>query len=173
VINIKDCEYSGTMTTTENVRELAGFIGLSGSGTPGSIVSLVSCKFTGAIDYKQTANQSVLRISGIVGSAERTTTINKCESSGDINVDAGGAKLVCDKGGLAGICSRTNAQSGTNNMTYSITECVNSSAIKVVNMLSGDDVSSIQQILATAKSTANLTLENNSENGSISLNYTN
>ena len=171
VLTVKDCEYSGKMTTTENVRELAGFIGLSGSGTPGSIVNLVNCKFTGEIDYKQSANHGTLRISGIVGSAERTTTISKCESSGPINVDAGGEKLVSNTGGLAGICSRTNKQSGSNNMTYVITDCVNSSVITVTNAKTGDDVSSIAQILASPISTENLTLENNKENGDIKISY--
>lgn len=171
VITIKDCEYSGTMTTTENVRELAGFIGLSGSGTPGSIVNLNNCKFTGKIDYAQTENHGTLRISGIVGSAERTTTITNCESSGPINVDAGGAKLVSNTGGLAGICSRTNKQSGTNNMTYVITDCTNSSIITVTNAMTGDNISSIQQILASPISTENLTLENNKENGDIKISY--
>lgn len=173
VINIKDCESAGTFTTTENVRELAGFIGLSGSGTPGSIVNITKCKFTGKIDYAQKANHGTLRIAGIVGSAERSTTISKCENSGTINVNAGGAALVSDTGGLAGICGRTNAQSGTNNMTYVIEDCVNSSTIKVDNALSGDKIQYIQQILATAKSQDNLTLSNNSENGTITINYAN
>ena len=80
---------------------------------------------------------------------------------------------MSDTGGLAGICGRTNAQSGTNNMTYVIEDCVNSSTIKVDNALSGDKIQYIQQILATAKSQDNLTLSNNSENGTITINYAN
>ena len=173
IVTIKDCESAGIFTTTENVREVAGFFGTSGGGTPGSIVNITKCKFTGKVDYAQKANHGTLRIAGIVGSAERSTTISKCENSGTINVNAGGAALVSDTGGLAGICGRTNAQSGTNNMTYVIEDCVNSSTIKVDNALSGDKIQYIQQILATAKSQDNLTLSNNSENGTITINYAN
>ena len=172
-INIKDCVYSGTLTTTENVRECTGFIGTSGGGTPGSIVTLTNCEFSGKIDFNQTAVHGTLRISGMVGSAERTTTLYKCKSSGDINANAGGDALVSDTGGLAGMCGRTNAQSGELNMTYSILECVNTSAIKVTNLKSGADISHIQQIIGTAKSNANLTLDGNTEGGSVNISYAN
>jgi hypothetical protein len=172
-INIKDCVYSGTLTTTENVRECTGFVGTSGGGTPGSIVTLTNCEFAGKIDFNQTAVHGTLRISGIVGSAERTTTLYKCKSSGEINANAGGDALVSDTGGLAGMCGRTNAQSGELNMTYSILECVNTSAIKVTNLKSGADISHIQQIIGTAKSNANLTLDGNTEGGSVNISYAN
>ena len=172
-VTVKDCESAGSFKTTENVREVAGFFGTSGGGTPGSIVNISKCKFTGTMDYAQKANHGTLRIAGIVGSAERTTVINKCENTGTMNVNAGGVALVSDTGGLAGICGRTNAQSGTNNMTYVIEDCVNKSTIKVDNALSGDKIQYIQQILATAKSQDNLTLSNNTEGGTITINYAN
>ena len=71
------------------------------------------------------------------------------------------------------MCGRTNAQSGELNMTYSILECVNTSAIKVTNLKSGADISHIQQIIGTAKSNANLTLDGNTEGGSVNISYAN
>lgn len=171
-INIKDCTYSGTLTTNENVREFAGFIGLLGSGSPGSITTLTNCKFTGKIDYSQTVLHGTLRIAGLVGSSERSTTFINCESSGEINVNAGGAELVKDTGGLAGITGRTNAGVAGVNTTYELTGCTVTSAIKVTNAKNGgSDANYIAQLIGTIKSTENVTLADNKENGSISITY--
>lgn len=172
-ITVDKCSYSGNMTITQSIREIAGFIGLSGNGNPGPLMTIANSEFTGKIDYKQTVYNSVLRIAGFVGSAERTTLIDNCKSAGEITVDAGGQQLVSTSGGLAGFIGRTNAAVAPNNMDYAVTNSENTTKITVTNALRSDAGlnTSIGQLVGSIISTANLTLDGNKENGSISINY--